>query len=60
MSDPRGPLRTVMTVTRTPQVQLVEYVECEHIGQVVTHMTVKPGEKSRCFACRVTDQDNWL
>lgn len=55
MSDPRGPLRTVASVERTPQAWMVRFVECVHVvAKTAHHAAPREGEQVRCYACRDT------
>jgi hypothetical protein len=51
MTDPRGPIRTIKSITRTVSERLDTYEECEHVGSVTAYMSGKVGDRSRCFAC---------
>lgn len=52
MSDPRGPFRTIATVTSTPEAHLVTFKECDHTGRLTRHFAPpKVGEETHCHAC---------
>ncbi len=51
--DPRGPLRTIKTVTASSSCTLVTYVECDHTGEMNQIYSYRVGDSSRCFKCRV-------
>lgn len=52
MSDPRGPLRTVTGVDRTPAGNLTRFEECDHVAHLNPSMApARPGERVRCFWC---------
>lgn len=51
-TDPRGPLRTVESVTSPPQHHRVVLAECGHLAFLTRHHAPpKVGEQSRCFRC---------
>ncbi len=63
MQDPRGPFRTISTVTFVPAAERTDggrdygdrlditYEECEHVGHGNPSMSYKVGAPNRCFAC---------
>lgn len=55
-TDPRGPLRTVDAVERTPAANLVTFAECGHVGPKNATMMVRVGERVRCYDCSRTRQ----
>lgn len=50
--DPRGPLRTVVSVELTKSGNLTRFAECNHAAALnPTMAAAKPGEQVRCFEC---------
>ncbi len=49
--DPRGPIRTIATVTPSSSATFVTYEECDHAGHMNRTMTYKVGSRLRCFSC---------
>ena len=49
-TDPRGPIRQVVKIERTPSIVLLS-LSCGHISRAVTHFSYKVAADSHCFAC---------
>ena len=50
MTDPRGPMRQIENVERTPSTVLLT-LSCGHVAHCATHFTYKPGRDLHCYEC---------
>ena len=53
--DPRGPMRTVVSVEGEASVTLVT-LSCGHVGNFATHFHYKVGSATHCIECRRDDE----
>ncbi len=50
MTDPRGPIRQIESIERTPSAVLLT-LSCGHVSHCATHFSYKTGNDSHCFEC---------
>ncbi len=59
MTDPRGPMRQIMNIERTPSAVLLT-LSCGHVSHCAPHFSYKTGKDQHCYDCgqQVKDQHN--
>ena len=51
MTDPRGPIRQIISIERTAY-EVLAVLSCGHVGSFATYFSYKVGSAHRCYQCR--------